>query len=78
MKTRLTLTIWLLSAVILCFSLFDRLFAKHEFRQRNRFEHFWNNFAADKTRSIPKDDREHRCFKRGAGVYVWDRNGEVA
>ena len=39
MKTRLTLTIWLLSAVIFCFSLFDRFFAKHEFRQRNRFAH---------------------------------------
>ena len=27
-------------------------------RERIYFEHFWNNFAADKTRSIPETDRE--------------------
>jgi len=27
-------------------------------RERIYFEHFWNNFAADKTRSIPEEDRE--------------------
>ena len=27
-------------------------------RERTYFEHFWNNFAADKTRSIPEADRE--------------------
>jgi pimeloyl-ACP methyl ester carboxylesterase len=27
-------------------------------RERIYFEHFWNNFAADKTRSIPEGDRE--------------------
>src|SRR5258706_9550920 len=26
-------------------------------RERIYFEHFWNNFAADKTRSIPEADR---------------------
>jgi len=26
-------------------------------RERTYFEHFWNNFAADKTRSIPEADR---------------------
>lgn len=26
-------------------------------RERTFFEHFWNNFAADKTRSIPEADR---------------------
>src|SRR3989441_1904171 len=26
-------------------------------RERTYFEHFWNNFAADQTRSIPKGDR---------------------
>lgn len=29
-----------------------------EGRERIYFEHFWNNFAADKTRSIPEADRE--------------------
>jgi pimeloyl-ACP methyl ester carboxylesterase len=29
-----------------------------EGRERTYFEHFWNNFAADKTRSIPQADRE--------------------
>ena len=29
-----------------------------EGRERTYFEHFWNNFAADKTRSIPEADRE--------------------
>jgi pimeloyl-ACP methyl ester carboxylesterase len=27
-------------------------------RERTYFEHFWNNFAADKTRSIPEADRK--------------------
>jgi pimeloyl-ACP methyl ester carboxylesterase len=27
-------------------------------RERTYFEHFWNNFAADRTRSIPEADRE--------------------
>jgi len=27
-------------------------------RERTYFEHFWNNFAADKTRSLPEDDRK--------------------
>ena len=27
-------------------------------RERIYFEHFWNNFAADKTRSIPEEDRK--------------------
>src|SRR2546428_1603836 len=27
-------------------------------RERTYFEHFWNNFAADKTRSIPEADRQ--------------------
>jgi pimeloyl-ACP methyl ester carboxylesterase len=27
-------------------------------RERTYFEHFWNDFAADKTRSIPEADRE--------------------
>jgi len=27
-------------------------------RERTYFEHFWNDFAADKTRSIPEDDRQ--------------------
>jgi pimeloyl-ACP methyl ester carboxylesterase len=27
-------------------------------RERIYFEHFWNDFAADKTRSIPEADRE--------------------
>jgi pimeloyl-ACP methyl ester carboxylesterase len=27
-------------------------------RERIYFEHFWNNFAADKTRSIPEADRK--------------------
>ena len=27
-------------------------------RERIYFEHFWNDFAADKTRSIPEDDRK--------------------
>jgi pimeloyl-ACP methyl ester carboxylesterase len=27
-------------------------------RERIYFEHFWNNFAADKTRSIPESDRK--------------------
>jgi pimeloyl-ACP methyl ester carboxylesterase len=27
-------------------------------RERIYFEHFWNNFAADKTRSVPEADRE--------------------
>src|SRR5215470_4853400 len=27
-------------------------------RERTYFEHFWNNFAADRTRSIPESDRE--------------------
>jgi hypothetical protein len=27
-------------------------------RERTYFEHFWNNFAADKTRSIPEVDRQ--------------------
>lgn len=27
-------------------------------RERIYFEHFWNNFAADKTRSIPESDRQ--------------------
>src|SRR5262245_12366008 len=27
-------------------------------RERTFFEHFWNNFAADKTRSIPEADRQ--------------------
>jgi hypothetical protein len=27
-------------------------------RERIFFEHFWNNFAADKTRSIPEVDRQ--------------------
>src|SRR3954447_21829514 len=27
-------------------------------RERTYFEHFWNNFAADKTRSLPEADRE--------------------
>ena len=26
-------------------------------RERSYFEHFWNNFAADKTRSLPESDR---------------------
>jgi pimeloyl-ACP methyl ester carboxylesterase len=29
-----------------------------EGRERTYFEHFWNNFAADKTRSIPEADRK--------------------
>jgi len=29
-----------------------------EGRERIYFEHFWNNFAADKTRSIPEENRE--------------------
>ena len=29
-----------------------------EGRERIYFEHFWNNFAADKTRSIPEADRK--------------------
>src|SRR2546428_4702333 len=27
-------------------------------RERTYFEHFWNNFAADKTRSLPEADRQ--------------------
>ena len=27
-------------------------------RERTYFEHFWNDFAADKTRSIPEEDRK--------------------
>ena len=27
-------------------------------RERTYFEHFWNDFAADKTRSIPEEDRQ--------------------
>jgi pimeloyl-ACP methyl ester carboxylesterase len=27
-------------------------------RERTYFEHYWNNFAADKTRSLPETDRE--------------------
>jgi pimeloyl-ACP methyl ester carboxylesterase len=29
-----------------------------EGRERIYFEHFWNNFAADKTHSIPEDNRK--------------------
>lgn len=29
-----------------------------EGRERTYFEHFWNDFAADKTRSIPEDQRQ--------------------
>src|ERR1700751_135012 len=29
-----------------------------EGRERTYFEHFWNDFAADKTRSIPEEDRK--------------------
>ena len=29
-----------------------------EGRERTYFEHFWNDFAADKTRSIPEADRQ--------------------
>ena len=29
-----------------------------EGRERIYFEHFWNDFAADKTRSIPEADRQ--------------------
>jgi pimeloyl-ACP methyl ester carboxylesterase len=29
-----------------------------EGRERTYFEHYWNDFAADKTRSLPEADRE--------------------
>ena len=29
-----------------------------EGRERTYFEHYWNDFAADKTRSIPESDRQ--------------------
>ena len=36
-------------------------------RERTFFEHFWNDFAADKTRSIPEADRRrtHRPTRAG-------------